>query len=220
MRHARPLIAAAVLTALVGGLALQQQRSEASSGPRALFFGDSLFAGTGTHPKRPVEATDTARLMHWRPTVDAFGGTGYTTPGHNPKGRTYLYRLQHDGYLGKHRYDVILLEGGTNDALYGDLTQLAERTRELVGYVHAEQPQAHLVLVGGYTPYGHDSARFRQMDQTLRSTATELGLPYLSQYRYVSLRSGFLAKDSFHPGRSGYRRMAADLARGLRSAQL
>ena len=195
-------------------------RSEASNGPRALFFGDSLFAGTGTSPKRPVLPTDTARLMHWRPTVDAFGGTGYTTRGHNPKGRTYLYRLQHDGYLKRHRYDVIVLEGGTNDALFGDLPALGARMQEVVGYLRAQQPQARLVVVGGFTPYGHDNQRFREMERTLAATTHALRLQYVSEYGYHVLDKHFLYKDHFHPNRSGYRQMAKDLAAQVRSTKV
>ncbi|MCU1599520.1 MAG: hypothetical protein JWO22_229 [Frankiales bacterium] len=216
----RPAVALALAAALLGGFGLMQQQSEASSGPRALFFGDSLFAGTGTSPKRPVLATDTSRLLHWRPTVDAVGGTGYTTRGHNPKGRTYLYRLQHDGFLTRHRYQVILLEGGTNDALFGDLPALSTRMTEVVGYVREKQPQARLVVVGGFTPAGHDNARFREMERTLAATAHELSLQYVSQYRYHVLSKGFLFKDHFHPNRSGYRRMANDLATQLRGAKI
>lgn len=209
-----------LIAALLGGFVLHQQRSEASSGPRALFFGDSLFAGTGTSPKRPALPTDTARLMHWRPTVDAFGGTGWTTPGHNPKGRTYLYRLQHDGYLERHRYDVVVLEGGTNDALYGDVPGIADHMREVVDLVRHKQPDARIVLVGGFTPAGHDNARFREMERVMRATAAELELPYVSEYRYHVLDKGFLYKDRFHPNRSGYRRMAKDLATELRGARI
>ncbi len=216
----RPAVALALAASLVGGLGLLQQRSEASGGPRALFFGDSLFAGTGTSPKRPVLPTDTARLLHWRPTVDAFGGTGWTTPGHNPKGRTYLYRLRHDGFLTRHRYGVVVLEGGTNDALYGDLPALSARMREAVSYVRSKQPQARIILVGGFTPDGHDNARFREMDRTLSSTAADLHLQYVSEYRYHVLAKGFLFKDHFHPNRSGYRRMANDLAVAVRGARI
>jgi lysophospholipase L1-like esterase len=49
----------------------------------------------------------------------------------------------------------------------------------------------------------------------LSLTATELGLQYVSQFRYHQLAKGFLSHDHFHPDRHGYQRMAADLARAL-----
>jgi lysophospholipase L1-like esterase len=186
--------------------------SSAGSKTKALFFGDSLFAGTGTSPKRPVEATETAKRLGWAPTVDAVGGTGWTTGGKH--GKPYLERLQRDGRLGKH-FDVVVLEGGTNDALYGDIDRIPEAVAQVVALVHDRQPGARIVLVGGFAPAGHDSPRFQQTDGVLATTATELGLQYVSQLRYHELKTGFLSHDHFHPGRRGYQRMAADLARAL-----
>ena len=186
--------------------------SSAGAKTTALFFGDSLFAGTGTSPKRPVQVTDTAKRLGWRPTVDAFGGTGWTTGG--KRGKPYLDRLQHDGKLDR-TYDVIVLEGGTNDALYGDPERIPEAVAEVVQLVQHRQPQARIVLVGGFAPAGHDSPRFAQTDHLLASTAAHLGLQYVSQLRYHQLSGSFLSKDHFHPGRAGYRLMAADLAREL-----
>lgn len=199
---------AALLVVLMSLLA----PSSAGSKTTALFFGDSLMAGTGVSPKRPVQALETAKRLGWAPTVDAQGGTGWTTGGKH--GKPYLYRLQHDGRLAR-QYDVIVLEGGTNDAQYGDLDRLPAAVAQVVALVHRRQPHARIVLVGGFTPAGHDGPRAQQADSALATTATELGLQYVSQYRYHDLTRGFLSRDDFHPGRKGYQRMAADLARAL-----
>jgi lysophospholipase L1-like esterase len=203
----------AALTALVIGLSvLLQAPSDAGPKTAALFFGDSLFAGTGTSPKRPVQVTDTAKRLGWRPTVDAFGGTGWTTGGKH--GKPYLYRLQHDGRLDKH-YDVVVLEGGTNDAFYGDPERIPEKVAEVITLVRQKQPHARIVLVGGYAAAGRDGARFVRTDGLLAAAAADLGLQYVSQYHYHLLDNGFLSHDHIHPTRAGYRLMAADLARAL-----
>lgn len=207
-----PVLALATVLVVVMSLL---SPSSAGSKTTALFFGDSLFAGTGTSPKRPVQATETAKRMGWAPTVDAVGGTGWTTGGKH--GQAYLDRLLHDGKLGK-RFDVVVLEGGTNDALYGDIDRIPAAVTQVVALVHRRQPGARIVLVGGYAPAGHDSPRFEQTDSVLATTATELGLQYVSQLRYHQLTKGFLSHDHFHPGRRGYQRMAADLARALSQA--
>src|SRR3954447_3330842 len=80
--------------------ATSRATSTAASGPhavRALFFGDSIMNGTGAKPVRPILARVAARALRWDVTVDAFGGTGYTTGG--TRGRPYLERLSRPGGL-------------------------------------------------------------------------------------------------------------------------
>jgi lysophospholipase L1-like esterase len=182
---------------------------------RALFFGDSLIAGTGAVPKRPVQVRAAADRLGWRAVVDARGGTGFTTGG--PNGRPYLDRFRSDGFL-RTPYDVIVLEGGTNDAHHGSLERLHDAALKTVDYVRSRQPQARVVLVGAFTPAGvARPERYDVVDQVLAQVAEERGLQYVSQhpYREVTER-GFLAHDRFHPSDAGYDRMGKDLAAALR----
>lgn len=201
-----PLVALALLPVVLHGT------SQAGTGPRALFFGDSLVAGVGTHPRRPVQVTDVARRLGWQPVVDAYPGTGWTTGGR--KGRPYLWRLEHDRAL-RGRLDVVVLEGGTNDAFYGDLEELTGRVAEGLALVRRLQPHARIVLVGGYAPPGRDSARLAAMDQLLAAAAAHDGVQYVSQRGFRERTSGFLSSDRLHPNRFGYRLMAGELAKAL-----
>src|SRR5689334_10283211 len=127
--------------------ATSRATSTAATGPhavRALFFGDSIMNGTGAKPVRPVMARVAARALGWDVTVDAFGGTGYTTGG--TRGRPYLERLKRPGVLTP-SYDVVLLEGGTNDRK-ADLETMHARTTETVEYVRSRLPEAQIVLMG------------------------------------------------------------------------
>jgi lysophospholipase L1-like esterase len=180
---------------------------------RALFFGDSLINGTGASPKGPWEVRTAAKQLGWQATVDAWGGTGYTTGG--SKGKPYLYRFQHDGKL-RTPYDVIVLEGGTNDARHGSLSQLEEKALEVVDYLHRRQPWARIVLVGGYAPSGVDLERYRRADVVLREVAAQRHLQYVSQLHYSDRTRAFLSRDRYHPSTSGYRTMGRDLATALR----
>lgn len=186
--------------------------SQAGTGPRALFFGDSLVAGVGTQPRRPVQVTDVARRLGWRPVVDAWPGTGWTTGGH--RGRAYQWRLEHDSALRGH-LDVVVLEGGTNDAFYGDLEQLTGKVAEGLALVRRLQPKARIVLVGGYVPPGRDNARMALMDELLAAAAAHDGVQYVSQRPFREQPAGFLSRDRIHPSRGGYRLMAGDLAKAL-----
>ncbi len=208
-RRAALLCAATLTTATLSG-------SGTASGPepRALFFGDSLFVGTGSSAG-PVQPRTAARLLGWHPIVDAVGGTGFTTGGR--RGQPYLTRLQRDGYLN-HPYDVIVLEGGTNDAHHGDLTQLRSRALATVDYIRHRQPRARIVLVGAFVAHGvPHPERYDEVDRVLRQVADDRGLTYVSQRGYADVTdAGFLARDRFHPSAAGYARMGRDLALALR----
>ena len=145
----------------------------------AYFFGDSLMAGTGVSPRRPVMARVAAARLGWDVEVDAWGGTGYTTTGRSPG---YLQRLRRPGALDGD-YDVVLLEGGTNDARVRSTPQQVQAAvREVVAHVQARQPRAVVVLMGAYDPPppGRVDPHRRTVDTAIAQVADELGLPFFS----------------------------------------
>jgi lysophospholipase L1-like esterase len=186
------------------------------SAVEALFFGDSLMNGTGSRPTRPVMARVAARALHWDVTVDAFGGTGYTTGG--KKGRPYLDRLKEPGLLSS-RYDVVLLEGGTNDRAADPATMHA-RTTETVQYVRQRLPRAQVVLMGAYDPRGRRSdPRRKGIDAVIRTVAAEQGVPFFSPISGGWTKgqgARFLCPDGLHPSTYGYGVMGTRLTAALK----
>ena len=180
----------------------------------AYFFGDSLMAGTGASPRRPVMARIAAAHLGWAVEVDAWGGTGYTTSGRSPG---YLDRLRRPGALAG-RYDVVLLEGGTNDARHADRPQQVRAAVEaVVDEVRRRQPQAQLVLMGAYDPPppGRVDPRRAVVDGVVAAVAVEHGLPFfspLSGHWTAGRLPGFLHRDRLHPTTGGYGVMGARLA--------
>jgi lysophospholipase L1-like esterase len=204
--------------------ATSRATSSAATGPhavRALFFGDSLMNGTGAKPVRPVMARVAAHALGWDVTVDAFGGTGYTTGG--TRGRPYLERLSRPGVLSP-SYDVVLLEGGTNDKK-ADVGTMHERTTETVEYVRSRLPKAQIVLMGAFNPMNPKSRRYDAhrvaIDGVIRTVAQEQGLPFFSPIsgRWTKGQSArFLCPDGLHPSTYGYGVMGAKLVAALRAS--
>jgi lysophospholipase L1-like esterase len=221
-RRTTRLLAAAVLLASAFALPAATSNANAPRGGhvRALFFGDSLMNGTGSHPTRPVMARVAARQLGRDITVDAFGGTGYTTGG--SRGKPYLDRLSRPGVLST-PYDVVLLEGGTNDTA-ADPASMRERTTETVSYVRSRLPTATIVLMGAYNPPGRRyDARRVTIDAVIRSVAIEQGLPYfspISGHWTKGQGKRFLCPDGLHPSTYGYGVMGAHLVRALRAAHI
>jgi lysophospholipase L1-like esterase len=217
------LLAAGVLLLAIVALPAASSDARAPQGPghvRALFFGDSLMNGTGTHPTRPVMARVAARVLGWDVTVDGFGGTGYTTGG--GRGRPYRDRLAKPGLLST-PYDVVLVEGGTNDKA-ADLATMHARATETVQYLRSRLPTATIVLMGPFNPPGRRyDARRVSIDAVLQTVAVEQSLPYVSPIgRHWTKGQGarFLCADGLHPSAYGYGLMGDRLAAALRSIRV
>lgn len=147
------------------------------------------------------------------------GGTGYTTAG--PATPGYRERLQRPGAL-RGTYDVVVLEGGTNDARVGSSpAQVQDALREVVALVREPQPQATIVLMGAYDPpaHGRQNPHRAVVDRAVQEAAAELGLTFLSPISggwSVGQPASFLSPDGLHPTAFGYGVMGTRLAQALR----
>ena len=218
------------LAALVVALGLGLCWSQASAGPveaeagtvRAYFFGDSLMGGTGASPRRPVMARIAAARLGWDVEVDAWGGTGYTTSGARPP---YLDRLRAPGALSG-TYDVVLLEGGTNDGRSaGDPERVRQAVEEVVAEVRRRQPQAQIVLMGAYDPPAPGTRHPGRavVDEAVEDVAEAEGLPFFSPLSggwAEDQPPSFLHPDGLHPTDAGYAVMGARLAEELAALDL
>lgn len=213
---------ALVALAFVGLPASAGPAAERPTTVSAYFFGDSLMGGTGATPRRPVMARVAAAQLGWDVEVDAFGGTGYTTSGRRPG---YLERLRRPGALTG-TYDVVLLEGGTNDAWTGAGPQAVRAAvLEVVAEVRRRQPQAAIVLMGAYDPPppGRVDPRRRVVDDVIAQVAREEALPFFSPLSGGWTKGqppSFLHPDRLHPDESGYGVMGSRLAAALASLGL
>lgn len=216
----------AVVVALALGLAglpaAAGPDAEPAAGVRAYFFGDSLMSGTGSSPRRPVMAHVAAARLGWDVEVDAWGGTGYTTTGSSP---SYLDRLRRPAALSG-SYDVVLLEGGTNDArVRSTPAQVQASVRAVVGFVRERQPRAQIVLMGAYDPPppGRVDPHRRVVDDAIAAVARDLDLPFFSPLSggwTAEQPPAFLHPDRLHPSTRGYGVMGARLAEELRGLEL
>lgn len=196
---------------------------EAEAGAvRAYFFGDSLMAGSGATPRRPVMARIAGARLGWDVEVDAWGGTGYTTSGAHP---SYLDRLRAPGALSG-AYDVVLLEGGTNDWRTADDPQvLRAAVEQVVDEVRRRQPKAQIVLMGAYEPPAGGAVQPGRavVDEVVADLAEDEGLPFFSPLSggwSEGQPPSFLHPDRLHPSDEGYAVMGARLTEELAALEL
>jgi lysophospholipase L1-like esterase len=218
------------LGALVVAVGIGVSCIPASAGPveaeagavQAYFFGDSLMGGTGASPRRPVMARMAAARLGWDVRVDEFGGTGYTTSGARP---AYIDRMRAPGALSG-TYDVVLVEGGTNDARSADDPErVREAVEEVVEEVRRRQPQAQIVLMGAYDPPagGAVHAGRAVVDEVIEAVAEDEGLPFFSPLSggwTQDQPASFLHPDRLHPTDEGYSVMGARLTEQLAALEL
>jgi lysophospholipase L1-like esterase len=184
---------------------------------RALFFGDSLMEGIGAQPQRPIMALTAARELGWDVTVDAGPGTGYVNCG--KQGRTYLQRLSRHGVLSP-AYDVVLLEGGTND-LRADPATMPARTTQTVRYVRSRLPHAQIVLMGAFNPRARGttpggSPSTASSARWPPSCPCRTSVPSRAAGPTRKVRDS-CPRDGLHPSTYGYRVMACKLVAALRA---
>ena len=218
------------LAALVVSAGVALSCIPASAGPveaeagavRAYFFGDSLMGGTGASPRRPVMARIAAARLGWDVEVDAWGGTGYTTGGARP---AYLDRLRAPGAMTG-TYDVVLLEGGTNDArAAGDPDRVRKAVEQVVAEVRRRQPQAQIVLMGAYDPPAGGAVHPGRtvVDEVVEDVAKDEGLPFFSPLSggwTEDQPPSFLHPDRLHPTEEGYAVMGVRLTEELAALDL
>ena len=218
------------LVALAVALGVSLTWFPASAGPveaeagavRAYFFGDSLMAGTGASPRRPVMARIVSARLGWEVEVDAWGGTGYTTSGARPP---YLDRLRAPGAMTG-TYDVVLVEGGTNDARTArDPERVREAVEEVVAEVRRRQPQAQIVLMGAYEPPAHGARHPGRavVDEIVADVAEDEDLPFFSPLSggwSEDQAPSFLHPDRLHPTEDGYAVMGTRLVQELAALDL
>jgi acyl-CoA thioesterase-1 len=213
------LLLSGLLPALIAAPATTPHATAGEGRVRALFFGDSLMEGVGARPEEPIMARTAARELGWDVTVDAGPGTGYVNGGKH--GRTYLKRLSRRGVLST-PYDVVLIEGGTND-LRADPAVMRTRTTQTVRYVRRRLPHATIVLMGAFNPDSRRyDARRALVDRVISQVATEQSVPYFSPIsgRWTDGQGPrFLSPDGLHPSSYGYGVMAGKLVAALRGVR-
>lgn len=125
--------------------------------------------------------------------------------------------------LSEARYDLVIWQVGTNDAVTGGDLQ-AFRALVADGIAAARQVQTRLVILDPqFYPGIKETARYRAYVDAIAETARANGVPVLSRFAamsgwYQRDAEGFmaaLAGDRFHMSDAGYACLAQDIARSL-----
>ena len=202
--------------------------SASPSGPpaeiKAVFFGDSIVAGSNTGEGNPIFTDVAARLLGWRSSNYGFPGSGFTTAGTFAGGRDYLARIQQ---LRGYTVDVLVLEGGNNDvnadpvALQNDIVAVVRAARALV-------PGITVVLMGPWSSTGAANDQLTQINAVMRALAGRAKIGYIDPidenwitgtYPGSGNAAQYISADGHYPNAAGHayfgQQVATDLKRLL-----
>jgi lysophospholipase L1-like esterase len=175
--------------------------------PSVLVLGDSYTEGGGAEPATKGYAYLLAKPLGWRVTVNGVAGSGYVNPGAHGNNR-YLQRLP---ALQGHRFDLVVVQGGSNDrdVAYPVLRDAVSQT---IDGVRATFPGATVVILGPSNPYGKNDPTRLLAQCTLAGYAAAQHLAFLDpigESWFVPGDGRWAAnpKDA-HPSNAGHRKIA------------
>jgi lysophospholipase L1-like esterase len=183
----------------------------------AVFLGDSYTVGMGASATEAGYAERTAALMGWRAVVLGQGGTGYVNPSASSDQSVYSGRL---GQVAAAEPDVVVVQGSTNDA-GRPWEEIEAAATELYAGLRTVVPSARIVVLGPLSPPGLDPGAVNDVRNALARAAFATGVPFIDPIAagWLLPADGLYA-DPVHPDDDGYRELAEDLARALRTAGL
>lgn len=184
----------------------------------SLWFGDSIIEGCcRTKRSSPSLSEVAASQLGWaEPQIVGAGGTGYVTSRTRDGVRVGPYTERIEAAVEGAYYDVVVIAGGNNDASpVFDREEFRTAVRSVLAQVRVSLPDAHIVVLGAYSPdgKGYVAQRIVQSEESLR-----IGATFIDQVArgWMRDRPELLHTDSFHPNDAGQYELGVRAAEALR----
>ncbi|MDP9435289.1 MAG: SGNH/GDSL hydrolase family protein [Actinomycetota bacterium] len=192
--------------------------TEAPRPVTSLWFGDSIVEGCcRSAASSPRMAEVAARRLGWaQPVVVGAGGTGYLTSRTRDGIRVGPYPERIKAAVDGAYYDVVVVAGGNNDATRAfDPGKFEAAVRTVLQQVRSSLPEAHIVLLGPYSPTGQGYVEQRRIE---RAEAQRVGAAFIDQVAqgWMRGRPNLLHTDEFHPNDAGQTHLGVQVAAALR----
>jgi acyl-CoA thioesterase-1 len=178
--------------------------------PVVLFFGTSLTAGYGLEPEQAFPA-----LIEKKAAVD---GLPIKVVNAGLSGETTAGAARRIDWVLRTPADLVVIEGGANDALRGLAPDAARANLErVIATVRQKQPAAKIVLVQMEAPPNFGAAYTRSFRAIYTDIAKKEGIPLLPfLLADVAGISRLNQADGIHPNLAGERIVADNLWRALK----
>lgn len=180
-------------------------------------MGDSYTEGMGLQsPEREGWAYVAAGLLGLNPRMDSIAGTGFAWGGgaRSELGLQFSVRLQDIADQKIIVPDVIILQGGQNDALLRNDAQVTDAVVATVAQAKKLWPDVQVLIMGPTAPEPL-AASLKQTNAAVQSGATVAGVPFIDasdEQWFTPQNSGSYYADGAHVNAAGHKVIAEHFA--------
>lgn len=186
--------------------------------PAAAFLGDSYTEGLGADSPSTSFPQLVAAAAGWTATIDGETGSGYLVEGIAADSEVYAVRaaaLPADSQF-------VVISGGINDAetRRDDPDAFTDAVRSTLSAAGAAAPDAKLIVLAPFWPYGALDNNIQQMRDAVRDEAASAGATFIDPIAegWQADTTGLLLEDGLHPNQAGYQQIADRLVASLTSS--
>ncbi|WP_436059352.1 SGNH/GDSL hydrolase family protein [Arthrobacter sp. LjRoot78] len=180
--------------------------------PRVLIVGDSYTAGWGAETESEGWAHVAGSLMSPAIMIDGIPGTGFAWGGgaSNERGEQFSVRLRSIAAEQTFTPDVLVLQGGQNDALLRDDARVTAAVEATVSEARELWPGIDIVIMGPSAPEPLAST-LKQTNAAVSAAATATGVPFIDasgEQWFNAENSGTFYTDGAHVNAAGHNLIA------------
>lgn len=184
--------------------------------PNVLIVGDSYTAGWGAAAEIDGWAHVAGSLLNVTPMIDGFPGTGFAWGGgtNNDEGNQFSVRLQAIAAEQTFKPDVLVLQGGQNDAFLQDDPEVTKAVVSTVTEARRLWPGIQIIIMGPCTPEPLASS-LKQTNAAVSAGAVAADVPFVDasgEQWFTAENSAEFNTDGFHVNSAGHSLIAERFA--------
>ncbi|MGY4543922.1 acyl-CoA thioesterase-1 [Arthrobacter sp. UYNi723] len=190
----------------------QQLKIQLPARPVLLILGDSYTAGDGADRPDQGWAYLVADSLGYPTNIDGEGGTGFAWGG-GPQDngvREYEVRLREAAADPRFVPNVLILQGGQNDALITSPDEIQSATAQTVEAARTLWPGVQVVVLGPSAPQPL-AEELQGVNSAVRAGAAAAGAPFIDAYEagwFTGANSPGFDFDGAHPNTAGHAHLA------------
>ncbi|MET3175539.1 UNVERIFIED_ORG: acyl-CoA thioesterase-1 [Arthrobacter sp. UYCu721] len=190
----------------------QQLKIQLPAQPVLLILGDSYTAGVGADQPGQGWAYLVANALGYPTNIDGVGGTGFAWGGggRDNLAQEYGVRLRKIAANPAFVPNVLILQGGQNDALITSPDEIQTATAQTIEAARRLWPGVQVVVLGPSAPQPL-AEELQGVNSAVRAGAAAAGAPFIDAYEagwFTRANSPGFDFDGAHPNTAGHAHLA------------
>jgi acyl-CoA thioesterase-1 len=190
----------------------QKLKIQLPAKPVLLILGDSYTAGDGANRPDQGWAYVVANALGYPTNIDGEGGTGFAWGGgaQDNQAREYEVRLRAIAADPRFVPNVLILQGGQNDALITSPDEIQTATAQTIEAARKLWPGVQVIVLGPSAPQPL-AKELQGANSAVRAGAAAAGAPFIDAYEagwFTAANSPGFDFDGAHPNTAGHAHLA------------